>query len=227
MCPQTQWLFPLLYFLSFLFLTLQFTHVAWLAHLWWVLSSLFVSHLLHRLNLPASTVLPQLFIFPLLQPSPPHHPFASPLLCYPTTPTPLHPTPRRSSGCTKQGLGMIEVLTWEFFRRGLLSSAVPQRDLSLPGLFASSVGPGLAEDSPWKWPHFMPLWFIPEASVLFSDRRVLGPDRASLPTSRTSILINIVYFHALFFANPDNVWQQKECVNIITIMMLISPKPLM
>lgn len=110
----------------------------------------FVSHLLPRLNLPPSTVPPQLLSFlssphQLLHPSTPHHPFASSLLCSPTFPL---PSPRRSSGCTKQGLGVIEVLTWEFFRRGLLSSAGPQRDLSLPGLFVSSVGPGLG-----KTPH--------------------------------------------------------------------------
>lgn len=56
-------------------------------------------------------------------------------------------SPCHSSGCTKQGLGMIEALTWEFFHWGLLSSAVPQRDLSLLGFTSPS---GLASQ---RTPH--------------------------------------------------------------------------
>lgn len=64
-----------------------------------------------------------------------------------TISTLLFLSPCHSSGCTKQGLGMIEALTWEFFHWGLLSSAVPQRDLSLLGSTSTS---GLA--SQWT-PH--------------------------------------------------------------------------
>lgn len=83
-------------------------------------------------------------------------------------------SPCHSSGCTKQGLGVIEVLTWEFFRRGLLSSAVPQRDLSLLG-FSSRLG--LA--SP-RTPHGNSLSsclcaLSPEALVPFPDRCVAWP----------------------------------------------------
>lgn len=101
----------------------------------------------------------------------PHHPSFSSL------------SPCHSSGCTKQGLDVIEVLTWEFFHQGLLSfAAPPERDLSLLG-FSSSLG--LA--SP-RTPHGNSLSsclcaLSPVALVPFPDRCVPRPWWSFLPAS--------------------------------------------
>lgn len=56
----------------------------------------------------------------------------------------------------------------------------------------------------------MPLCFIPEASVLFPDRRVLGPDRDSLPTGWAfySVLFD---FNALIFISFINQLVKSLC----------------
>lgn len=107
-----------------------------LAHLWWV----WWHPPLCLASFSFSIFSPLLFYLSSCAPS---FSFTLPLIIS----TLLFFSPCHSSGCTKQGLGMIEALTWEFFHWGLLSSAVPQRDLSLLGFTSPS---GLASQ---RTPH--------------------------------------------------------------------------
>lgn len=121
-------------------------------------------------------------------------------------------SPCHSSGCTKQGLGVIEVLTWEFFRRGLLSSAVPQRDLSFLG-FTSM----LSLASP-RAPHGNSLSsrfhaLSPVASVPFPDRCVVWLIEFSACQSEAWLFILFIYFFkkvvlpATIYQNLGSLWE--------------------